>query len=174
MIHNFDVQLQVALRALQDVVAPALAGGEKHVVEQLMLAIATIGFVKTRLPEARRYYRMELRGWIDLAKEAAQVAGSSDAMADAIGAGERALGDPDADIAEFESASRHLSDGVTALSHASVGRSHHARLDSLILERGRSRVAQYRLWCAPFGFELQPEKLPKPAWISTGDSLLHR
>jgi hypothetical protein len=172
MIHNFDVQLQVALRALEDVVAPALGGGEKHVVEQLMLAIVTIGFVKTRLPAARRYYRMELRGWIDLARVAAQVAGTPDAMAETIGGGERALGDPDADLAEFESASRRLSDGVTALSYASVGQSHHAQLDSLILERGRARVAQYRLWCAPFGFELQPGKLPKPAWVLPGDGLV--
>ena len=49
MIHSFDSQLQVALRALEEVVAPSLAGAEKHVVEQLMLAIVTIGFVKTRL-----------------------------------------------------------------------------------------------------------------------------
>lgn len=159
MIQNFDAQLQVALRALQDVVAPALGGAEKHVVEQLMIAVGTLAFVKTRLPEARRYYRMELRGWISLAKEAAAVAGEPEAMALAIDLGEDTLGDPEADIAEFEAVSRRLSDEIAALASAANG-----RLDALILERSAERIGQYRLWCAPFGFEQQPETLPAPAW----------
>lgn len=163
MIQGFDVQLQVILRALEEVVAPALGGAEKHVVEQLMLSIATIGFVKTRLPEARRFYRMELRSCIDLAKEAGRISGT-DSLARAIEAGESALADPEADIADFETASRSLRDGVTALSHASVGQPHQAQLDAAILEKSGALVAQNRLWCAPFGFELQPENLPKPDW----------
>lgn len=163
MIQGFDVQLQVILRALEEVVAPALGGAEKHVVEQLMLSIATIGFVKTRLPEARRFYRMELRSCIDLAKEAGRISGT-DSLARAIEAGESALADPEADIAHFETASRSLRDGVTALSHASVGQPHQAQLDAAILEKSGALVAQNRLWCAPFGFELQPENLPKPDW----------
>lgn len=163
MIQGFDVQLQVILRALEEVVAPALGGAEKHVVEQLMLSIATIGFVKTRLPEARRFYRMELRSCIGLAKEAGRISGT-DSLACAIEAGESALADPEADIAHFETASRSLRDGVTALSHASVGQPHQAQLDAAILEKSGALVAQNRLWCAPFGFELQPENLPKPDW----------
>ena len=163
MIQGFDVQLQVILRALEEVVAPALGGAEQHVVEQLMLSIATIGFVKTRLPEARRFYRMELRSCIDLAKEAGRISGT-DSLARAIEAGESALADPEADIADFETASRSLRDGVTALSHSSVGQPHQAQLDAAILEKSGALVAQNRLWCAPFGFELQPENLPKPDW----------
>lgn len=163
MIQGFDVQLQVILRALEEVVAPALSGAEKHVAEQLMLSIATIGFVKTRLPETRRFYRMELRSGIDLAQEAARIAGA-DSLAGAIKHGESALADPEADIADFETASRSLRDGVTALSHASVGQPHQAQLDAAILEKSGALIAQNRLWCAPFGFELQPENLPKPDW----------
>jgi hypothetical protein len=164
VIQNFDVQLQVALRALEEVVAPALGAAEKHVVEQLMLSIATIGFVKTRLPEARRFYRMELRSCIELAEDAARIASSSGTLAEAINVAQRALADPEADIAEFETASRRLRDLVTELSHASVGQPCQAQLDATILEKSGALVAQYRLWCAPFGFELQPENLPKPAW----------
>lgn len=163
MIQGFDVQLQVVLRALEEVVAPALVGAEKHVIEQLMLSVATIGFVKTRLPDARRFYRMELRSYVDLAKEAAHIAGD-DSLACAIKDGESALADPGADIVDFEAASRSLRDGVTALSHASVGQPHQAQLDAVILTRSGALIAQSRLWCVPFGFELQPENLPKPDW----------
>ncbi len=164
MIRDFDSQLQVALRALEEVVAPALGSAEKHVVEQLMLAIATIGFVKTRLPEARRFYRMELRNCIDLAAEAVRIAGVADALADPIAAGNRALADPEADIAEFEAASRNLRDAVTALSHAAVGQPYQATLDAAILGMSGVLVAQNRVWGASFGFEIQPENLPKAAW----------
>lgn len=164
MIQNFDAQLQVALRALEEVVAPALADGEKHVVEQLMLSIATIGFVKTRLPEARRFYRMELRSCVDLAAEATRIAGGPETLNDAIDVGRGTLADPEADIADFEAASQRLRDGITALSLAAVGRQHQSALEAVILGRGGALLAQNRLWCAPFGFELQPESLPEPAW----------
>lgn len=164
MIHHFDSQLQVALRALEEVVAPALGNAEKHVVEQLMLSILTIGFVKTRLPEARRYYRTELRSCIDLASDAARIAGGSEGLSKDIEAGEKALADPEADIAEFEVASRRLRDGVTALSSASVGQPYQRSLEVAILDKSAALLAQARQWCLPFGFELHPENLPKPAW----------
>ncbi len=164
MIQSADVQLQVVLRALEEVVAPALGGAEKHVVEQLMLSIATIGFVKTRLPEARRFYRMELRSSIELAQAGTRIAGPSDAMAQAVDAAAAALADPEADIAEFEVASRRLRDLVTALSHASVGQPCQAQLDAAIMATSGELVAQARQWCIPFGFELKPESLPEPAW----------
>lgn len=164
MIYNFDTQLQCALRALEDVVAPALNGGEKHVVEQLMVAIATIGFVKARLPEARPYYRHDLRGWIAFAKEATDISGAFEPLDKARIAGEALLDDPAADVPDVEAASRRVADAVTALSDRSVGQPFSAQLDAAIFDRADSRIAQSRQWCAPFGFELQPETLPQPAW----------
>lgn len=164
MILDFDSQLQVSLRALQDVVAPALAGAEKHAVEQLMLAVLTIGFVKTRLPEARRFYRLELRNWIGLAREVAAIAGAEDSVASKIVAAEAILNDPEKDLADFGSASRQLRDAVTAASSDAVGKPHGERLDAAILGKHSEMLAQSRQWCLPFGFELQPELLPKPAW----------
>lgn len=161
MILDFDTQLQVSLRALQDVVAPALAGAEKHAVEQLMLAILTIGFVATRLPEARRFYRMELRNWIALARD---VAGSDHDLSSRVADAEAVLDNPEKDLADFERASRELRDAVTAASSAAAGSEEGRRIERAILERDAEMLAQSRQWCLPFGFELQPELLPKPAW----------
>jgi hypothetical protein len=164
MIQDFDSQLQVSLRALEEVVAPALGAAEKHVVEQLMLAIATISFVKTRLPEARRFYRMELRSLVSLGADAVRIAGACDTLGKAIEAGQSTLADPEADIGEHELASRTLRDAVTSLSHRSVGAPHQSKLETAILEQSGALVAQYRQWCLPFGFELHPESLAKAAW----------
>ena len=118
---DFDVQLQVALRALNDVIAPALSGAEKHVVEQLHLAVATIGFVKARLPEARRYYRMELVQFIALATASAQVAGGDASLEGTAREGEAALSDAEADIADYVAITRRLRDEVTALASRAQG-----------------------------------------------------
>lgn len=164
MIQDFDSQLQTALTALEDVVAPALADGEKHVVEQLMLTILTIGFVKTRLPEERRFYRMELRGWLDLAARLTQISGESGALSGPIEAGEAALNDLEADLSHFSAAQRDLRDAITALSSASVGQPQEAEIEAAILDSQDALTAQNRLWLSPYGFESQPETLPEPKW----------
>lgn len=169
MNRSFDVQLQVALRALGEVVAPALGGAEKHVAEQLHLAMATLSFVKTRLPEARRYYRMELRSFMDLASvaaglaQAAQPAGAAELLA-SVAAGSTLLADPEADLADYDAATRNLRDALTRLSHLCVGAACQQDLDRLILDRAEAIMLQSRQWCSPFGFELKPEDLPAPAW----------
>ena len=169
MNRSFDVQLQVALRALEEVVAPALAGAEKHVTEQLHLAIATLSFVKTRLPEARRYYRMELHSYMRLAKDAADLASPAlpertAVLVSAIAAGQQVLDDPEADLDAYQAATSDLRDLITGLSDASARTSHATELDSLILKRSGAILDQCRQWCAPFGFELKPEELPPPGW----------
>lgn len=169
MNRSFDVQLQVALRALGEVVAPALAGAEKHVVEQLHLAMATLSFVKVRLPEARRYYRMELQSFMDLARDVAGLAQSAqpagtDELRASVAAGAALLADPEADLADYDSATRTLRDGITQLSHRCVGAPCQRAIDRLILDRSEAIMLQSRQWCSPFGFELKPEDLPAPAW----------
>ncbi len=164
---DFDVQLQVALRALNDVVAPALGGAEKHVVEQLHLAVATVGFVKARLPEARRYYRMELRHFIGLASSAAQAAGQDGALNGVVREGEDALASAEADIADYVAITRRLRDEVTALVSRAQGEAR-VRLDKLVLDMSGELLPQYRQWALPFGLELKPETLPAPAWRAAG------
>ena len=156
MIQDFDSQLQVSLRALEEVVAPALAGAEKHVVEQLHLAMLTIGFVKQRLPEARRFARWELSAYIDLAREL----GEDAALASFIADGTAELQRPGADIADFELITRRGRDAIAAFVDASGDR----RVADKVLEGSKPIVDQARLWCAPFGFELRPEALPAAAW----------
>lgn len=169
MNRSFDTQLQAVLRALTDVVGPALAGSEKHVVEQLHLAVATLSFVKTRLPDARAFHRMELRAYIALCERAAGIAHEAlPDLADALVAlarqGEAVLADPEADLAAYETADRALRDSLTVLSNRAVGTPCQAELERLILEEGDAILRQCRQWCTPFGFELKPEDLPLPAW----------
>lgn len=164
MTLDLDVQLQVALRALEETVAPALGNAEKHVVEQLHLAIATIGFVKTRLPDARRYARMELAAYLELAEQSLACAGDDSELAASVSSGRAILDSVEADSAGIAAATRALRDGVTALGSRTQDPAVRAALDALVLDRGGAIVAQAQQWASPFGFELKPEDLPPPAW----------
>ncbi|MES2493332.1 MAG: hypothetical protein V4579_08650 [Pseudomonadota bacterium] len=169
MNRSFDVQLQVALRALGEVVAPALAGAEKHVVEQLHLSIATLSFVKARLPEARRFHRMELQSYIDLARDAATLARpdlpeQAEALLESAAAGAAVLMDAEADLPAYEAAGSDLRDRLAQLVHACSAAPCRKALERLILDRSEAIMLQSRQWCVPLGFELKPEDLPPPAW----------
>lgn len=170
MIQSFDVQLQVALRALGEVVAPALQGAEKHVAEQLHLAMATLSFIRTRLPEARRYYRMELSSYMELATAAAELAqpclpAESEDLVQIVSSGKAMLDDPEADIADYEAITRDLRERITQISSHAVGTPCHEALDHMILDRGGELLMQYRQWCAPFGLEPKPDELPAAKWL---------
>lgn len=159
MIHSMEKQLQVVLRALGDVVAPALTDVDKHVVEQLHLSIATLSFVATRLPQTRRFYRQELAAYLDLATSVGEAAKGEAGQIDAIVATGRALLlDPEADLVDYEQATRRCRDAIATASGANE------TVDHLIMTKSEAIIAQSRVWCTPFGFELKPEELPAPAW----------
>jgi hypothetical protein len=164
MILSFDVQLQVALRALQDVVAPALADGEKHVIEQLHLAIVTIAFVKTRLPDARRFARMELGHFVQLAEDVASCAGGDADISALVAQARDALSDPIADNAAFEALTSRLREAITALGSRCPHAATRDAIDRVVLNGSAALLGQYRQWTVPFGIELKPEELPAPAW----------
>ncbi|MEZ5687350.1 MAG: hypothetical protein R3E21_00885 [Caenibius sp.] len=170
MIKNFDIQLQVSLRALREIVAPSLEGAEKHVLEQLHLAIATLDFVKTRLPEARRYYRMELQSYLDLAKDAVSLVGSEPAdaaerLSSLVQDGTILLQNPEADLPDYEEANANLREALALLSSRTVGMACQQALETMILQRSENIILQARKWCAPFGFETDPDALPPEKWL---------
>jgi hypothetical protein len=169
MIQTFDAQLQVVLRALQDVVAPALTGAEKHVIEQLQLSIVTLSYVKKRLPDARRYFRMELSSYVALSESAVAISeGHAQPLlaklTGDIAAGNAELQRPEADIEEYRAVTMRLRERLAALSNAVVGTRCKETLDRMILEKSGDLLMQNRLWCAPFGFEPKPEALPRASW----------
>lgn len=169
MIQSLDRQLQVVLRALTEVVAPALADAEKHVVEQLQLSIATLGFVAERMPDARRFARFELRTYADMADAVAdaaagEAADQASAVRASAAAGRALLDRADADAATIETAARACREEIAALSDAVHGTPAQQPVERVVLERSGPIIAQSRLWCAPFGFELKPQDLPTAAW----------
>jgi len=169
MNQSFETQVRIAIRALSDVIAPALAGADKHVVEQLQLTIATLGFVADRIPEATRFARLELSSCLALAERARAIVqpslpAESEVLAAGISVGEEVLALCVRDAADCEVASRHLREQLAALVATTHGSPCERDLTAAILDGSEAMLAQARLWALPFGFELTPEALPAPAW----------
>lgn len=169
MNQSFEAQVRMAARALRDVIAPALDGAEKHVVEQLHLVMATLDFVATRLPDGGRHARMELASYLALAANAeaivrADLPGEADALRADIALGDAAFAASESDAADCQAATRRLREQISALAASAVGLPSQGALNAEILGRSAPILAQSRLWSAPFGFELDPDELPSPAW----------
>lgn len=163
MNQSYETQLQVVQRALGETVLPALAGAEKHVIEQLQLSMAAIGFMQSRLPHARRYYRGQLKAYLDMADAVLGLV-ASETLSQLIGKSRVELERPEADDADYVAATRDLREAIANLVVDANGAAHEAALDALILEKSAPILMQDRLWCLPLGFELKPEDLPPAEW----------
>lgn len=165
MNQSFDTELTVVLRALEEVVLPALAGAEKHVVEQLHLSMAALGFMRQRLPYAGRFFRGELVSYAALARAAADLIGSHDPIgADELRAlaerGHGLLQRPGTDWAEYVEAARGLRAAIGSVIERGANAPYARDLSDLIIATSSQTHLQARAWYLPFGFELRPETLP--------------
>lgn len=166
MIQSFNIQLQVAIRALREVVGPCVDPSQKHAIEQLHLSLVTLEFVKERLPYARRFFRQELEQYMSLAKEISQKAASiSDAVdqkrtADTVADGHQRLSDPQAEIEDYIQVSRQLREFITDIVSTLPETPAGEEITTIIIDRSQDLIASERVWCLPFGFELSPEALP--------------
>jgi len=169
MNQDFETQLQVVQRALADVVLPALSGAPGHVIEQLHLSMAALGFMQQRLPHARRYYRQTLASYGEMADAIAALLGDHDGTDDSglrtlAQHGRDVLDDPAADEADYRRCTEHLRAKLAEVVAAAEGAPYEAALDAMILARSAPILLQERIWCLPLGFELKPEDMPKPGW----------
>ncbi|MGQ2942475.1 MAG: hypothetical protein ACT6Q7_00585 [Blastomonas fulva] len=165
MNQSFESELQVVLRALGEVVLPALDGAEKHVVEQLHLSMAALEFIRQRLPLAVQFYRRDLGDYIALADDVATLltadeadrAGHLRALADR---GRAVLADAGLQQSDWVAATRQLRSAVTEAVEASGNAAYEQALDQLVLDHASAVHLRARAWNLPFGFELRPQDLP--------------
>ena len=170
MIQSFETQLQVSLRALGEIVAPALAGADKHVIEQLHLVMAALGFMHARLASAVGFQRAELENYIALSEEAAanfrqHRGGDCEPLVGAVSAARSALLSSTGEADCLQQSTRRLRELVAALIGQSRSDAEAADLQTLVLARSGEMLSNARLWCLPLGFEIDPEALPERDWL---------
>ena len=156
MMPDIDLQLGVAIKALESTIAPALTDDNPLASEQCQLAIATLAFVRARLPMQRRMLRAELGDTVALARRLSKAAGRP-ALEAAADRAATVLDDPACENEALAEAEARLASACTACIEAAENDD---ALTRLVVTAYARRVERGRAWVLPAGFELDPDSIP--------------
>lgn len=167
MAEHADYALQAAMKALAEVVAPAVDPQDPLAVDQLRLVVSWLQFDATRRHQERALARAELALRIALAEAVQPHLQSGPAQrADALDAALRQAHDAhrrtDARSAHWRNAAEHLDTLVSeAVSAATTGpAADRAALADVVLRHAYDSLLIRRAWFAPLGFEARPDAVP--------------
>lgn len=148
-----SLQIQVAIKAMEQTVLPAVDPGNTIALEQAGLVLAALRVLEQRVPLWRAYQRDELRRLILLAGEMEDAREEGVEELSALAASARRLLDSaDAEAPELEAAVIALRGAVGRLL-ASRDHVHRTPLGKLVLAAAKVQLERERAWLVPFGFE---------------------
>jgi len=154
MVPNIDVQLQAVLKALRDVVTPAIDPSNPLAREQLHLSITTLDMVRSRIPLVHACARRELSNALAMAHEVRDAGAEELRNCEDIVKARAALLDPVADACQLDAVRIALL-GVVADIVASRADDHsRLAIERAIIRHTRSQTNLARAWCEPAGFEI--------------------
>lgn len=165
-----SLQVKIVLKALTDVVLPAVDPNNKLAQEQARLCIGTLQIMASRLPVAFRYDCDELGRMIALAGNLAEAAAGKSVDADALAAlgASRAKAADTLDRAkaapeDIEQASFELRERIGALIPLLYSANDLDTLKDvgkLITENAREQLIRDRSWLIGQGWEPDPKAIP--------------
>jgi hypothetical protein len=163
-------QIQVVLKALLDVVLPAVDPNNKLAQEQAQLVIGTLQIVAQRLSLLYRYDREELTRFLSLAavlqKQARDLPGAEkplQALAGSVAVGADVLERARAEPGELEAANFDLRDRIGTLIAEIYAGSHPRKLSHIsatIMTHAGDQLLRERSWLIAQGWEADPKSVP--------------
>lgn len=165
------LQLQSMIKAMNDIVLPAVDADNRLAQEQARLVIATLQLVARRLPIAYRYDRDELERYVKLSRDLLAAVGDTlggETVAPLQGLvtrGADVLDRARAEPAELESAAFELRAAVGALIQASRAQRDtrcQAAVRALVLAAAQQELDRERALVIDIGFEADPHDMPTP------------
>jgi hypothetical protein len=190
-VDHTDVALKSVVRALRDVVAPAVDPDAALAREQLRLAIDYLNFAITRVDYLYERAVFELRQHVDMAKTVRKLLAGS-AAAGSAAAGSRVAGSAAADVLDgplvrgenliaattpriddLRQASAALATGITAVIRELETSDKQLRSEIIrtVAVASKDRVAFERSWYAPLGID--PDRAEVPELRVLLDSMGH-
>jgi hypothetical protein len=167
MADHTDNALAASVKALTEVVLPALDTSDPVASEQLRLVIGFLTFMRSRLPmqEARRRY--ELRHYLSVALSVADDArlASSEVCSRldiATARARKLLDDPAASGDDIAATTADLSAVLSALVRvvADSDGGLRQRVERVVVLAAKELIDAQRVWFLPMGFDLEPANLP--------------
>jgi len=150
MIPEIDVQLAAVAKALADNVLPAVDPANPMAVEQLHLALATLGLVRQRLPDLHAYVRRDLAEAIGLAERIGADPGGAAAV----------LASPESSPQRIEGEARTVKEAISARIEAARGTADEPAVADAVLSAADPAILRWRAWAIGMGFEPDPAAIP--------------
>jgi hypothetical protein len=171
---NTENTLRAVLKALTDVVGPAIEPSDVLAREQLRLVIDYVKFVQQRLDSLEARERFELRHGLVLARAVAAVDAPWSqpvraSLADAIAAGEPLVADAAVPVATLRTVTAALGGAARRAVRESQGFQPGPRrsVELAVLDASEPRIHFERAWYLPLGFDPAPgEVAPLEAVIA--------
>jgi hypothetical protein len=156
-----DIQLKSVIRALSEVVLPAVDSNNALAIEQTQVVIGMLQLMAARLPLQFRYDCDELARLLELCRALATY--DDGTLASATDAGAAVLARAQAGPDEVLLAIRQLRTLSGALITARYGDGDELTrtdISQRVLAHADQQLLRERAWVAPQGWEIQPETLP--------------
>ena len=157
---NTENTLRAVLKALTDVVGPAIEPSDVLAREQLRLVTDYVKFVQQRLDYLEARERFELRHGLALARAVAAIDAPWSqpvraSLADAVAAGEPLVADAAAPVAALRAATAALGGAARRAVRESQGFPAGIRraVELAVLDASEPRIRFERAWYLPLGFD---------------------
>lgn len=165
MADHTENTLRAAIKALTDVVAPAIRADDALAQEQLRLVTDYIRFIQQRLDHLAERHRFECTQYLALAQTVLPLAASAstgvrDGLAAAIAGAEALPGA--ARLADHREATAALTGAIRRLVREAAGYKAEARaaIERAVLDGSAALIDFERAWYLPMGFDPAPREVP--------------
>jgi hypothetical protein len=165
-VDHTDVALKSVVRALSDVVAPAIDPNAALAKEQLRLAVEYLNFAITRVDHLYERAAFELRQHLEMAKAVRQVVAGLPVAAvldSPVVHGENLVSVTSLRIDDLRQASTALAAGITTVIRELEASDKQLRSDlgRTVAVATKDRIAFERSWYAPLGIDPNLDEVPE-------------
>ena len=163
-------QIPTLIKALTDVVLPAVYPNNKLAQEQAQLIIGSLHLIAQRLPLQYRYDRHELSSFLELGKQlereaagSTELASAASSLASSTAVGSEVFTRVGAEPGEIEAANLALRESVGLVVQSSATLHDEPRrkvIESAVMAHAKDMLLRERAWVAPQGWEGKDSGLP--------------
>lgn len=170
MTPSHELRLKSMLRAMTEVLIPALDPKSQLAMDQAQLIVGNLKLLLLQHDKSYQFAMVELREYADLVRGMLDTADGGPESAAAKARAEAVLASV-APVAALDiptqsalvdqvSAIKQAADGLLAASFADGDPVFRQAASKLVLAQGEKQVLRERAWVAPAGFEMDPGALP--------------
>ncbi|HTT83793.1 MAG TPA: hypothetical protein VMF67_09960 [Rhizomicrobium sp.] len=166
MVPDFRLRIQSMLRAMQEVVIPAIPAGERLALDQASIVVGNLKLMAEQQDKLYRYELVELREYAALVTELIDAAGggaSTEAARESLrnSAGVVTMPIPtQPELTGLTKAMKHAADTLLRAAYEDGSPEFRRAAAQLVMKQSASQITRERSWFRAAGFELEPESLP--------------